>query len=293
MSAFEPPFKPKTERLGELRQSLSETFGAAISDAENKLGSLRTQAAALDKILSETERLRIENDALRSENWKLENALSEARKDLLNKQTAESPLVNEAIVAALKGRGLGKDAVILIDGSGSMQPPLNKLAAIGAASVKKAQPGSKVFFFGSTQGAVEIPDEQALARATAKWLNSGTDLAPTLRSPGVASGKRFLIISDGDIFDAEASAEAVRDILKKDKNATFDFIIVGTSHEGMMMKFSLKVAREMENAGSRAQKPLFISRITEQAALQDALVRISDLRAPRKSRNKTPAPGKR
>ena len=66
-------------------------------------------------------------------------------------------------------------------------------------------------------------------------LNSGTDLAPTVadlqsvmgQMSGSKTRQHVVIVSDGDIFDAEKSRDALKDMLHDDSRLTVDFVLIG------------------------------------------------------------------
>jgi len=134
---------------------------------------------------------------------------------------------------------LGKrQFVFLIDGSGSMVgAPLNgALKSAQALAEKIVAAGGQVdsLLFGDKQPVrFDVLDEQARNKIV-KGLNSGTVLTPSLQALDSALDKKktahIVIFSDGDMFDPEASAQAIQALTAKYPKVTLDALqITGRS----------------------------------------------------------------
>jgi Mg-chelatase subunit ChlD len=166
------------------------------------------------------------------------------------------------------------DIVIMIDGSGSMSGvPMNsalQAAAImfEAASGKDMKMNVYVGLWGDDNppiiiypGADRIEIGKQMQRAR-NGLNSGTDFAPAVKKvaetignqrgkSGTLSGfTHVLIISDGDIFDAEKSKEKIQTMFTYSDKVTFDAAVIsrpGTSMEQMAK--SIKGHKPFQDVG--------------------------------------------
>ena len=166
------------------------------------------------------------------------------------------------------------DIVILIDGSGSMNgtPLLSALQAgaimFEAASGKDMKMNVYVGMFGDSNppmlihpGADRVEIGKQMARAQ-KGLNSGTDLAPAIKKvaevigdqrgkSGTLSGfTHVLIISDGDMFDAEQTKDRIMTMFEYSDKVTFDTAIIGRQGTNMeRMAKGIKGNKNFQDVG--------------------------------------------
>lgn len=122
--------------------------------------------------------------------------------------------------------------IFLIDGSGSMQgAPLNgTLKSAQAFAQKIVDAGGQVesmMFGNQTPIRFDVLNKEVCDQLV-KGLNSGTDLAPSLHALSQVVDKRkaahVVVFSDGDMFDAEASARAAQMLAAQFPKLTFDAI---------------------------------------------------------------------
>ncbi len=166
------------------------------------------------------------------------------------------------------------DIVIMIDGSGSMNgtPLLSALQSAAimfeAASGKDMKMNVYVGMWGDsdppmliTPGADRVEIGKAMAKAQ-KGLNSGTDLAPAIKKVAKTIGEQrgksgtlsgfthVLIISDGDMFDAEKSKERIKTMFEYSDKITFDTAIIGRPGTNMeRMAKEIKGNKSFQDVG--------------------------------------------
>lgn len=166
------------------------------------------------------------------------------------------------------------DIVIMIDGSGSMNgQPLNsalQAAAImfEAASGKDMKMNVYVGMFGDSDppmlifpGADRIEIGKQMAKAQ-KGLNSGTDLAPAIKKIAKTMGEQrgksgtlsgfthVLILSDGDMFDADKTKERIMTMFEYSDKVTFDTAIIGRQGTSMeRMAKDIKGHKNFQDVG--------------------------------------------
>ena len=163
------------------------------------------------------------------------------------------------------------DVVIMIDGSGSMgssygsgTSPLDSALQASAilyeaAAGKDMSMNVYVGMWGNNRPPILIKpgDDRAkigqAMEAARKGLHSGTDMAPAVKKVaetiGDARGKsgtmsgftHVLIVSDGDIFDADKSKDAIQTMFDHSSMVTFDAAIITGSKNSNMEKLAKSV----------------------------------------------------
>lgn len=165
------------------------------------------------------------------------------------------------------------DIVILIDGSGSMVPsPLDSALQAGAilfeaANAKDMKMNVYVGLWGSEDPPILIRPGDTPTKigqtmqAYRKGLNSGTDLAPAIRNTAQVIGEQrgragtlsgfthILVISDGDIGDAEEAIKVIDTMFTYSDKTTVDTAVISqrhgdTSMEEMAKNASKKMAKK-------------------------------------------------
>lgn len=122
--------------------------------------------------------------------------------------------------------------VFLVDGSGSMQgaPIYSTVEALEKITIKLKSQGAQVdtFLFGDRQPVQVDLGNPILRDHVKRGLNSGTDLAPTLKV--VAAGlkkneKTFIVVvSDGDLFDGDQAKPELETALRAFPKTTLDVV---------------------------------------------------------------------
>lgn len=165
------------------------------------------------------------------------------------------------------------DIVILIDGSGSMVPsPLDSAMQAGAilfeaANAKDMKMNVYVGLWGNEDPPILIQPGDTPTKigqtmqAYRRGLNSGTDLAPAIRNTAKVIGEQrgragtlsgfthILVISDGDIGDAEAAIKVIDTMFTHSDKTTVDTAVISnlgreTEMERMANNASKKMARK-------------------------------------------------
>lgn len=108
--------------------------------------------------------------------------------------------------------------VVLIDGSGSMAAPGSTTPAPIVVSLGAAQQAGikRAMLWGDSKPSIVDLTQPGTLEKAAKGLHSGTDLAPTLDLfATVEKARKIVIVSDGDVFDADKSKAALLGLLQK------------------------------------------------------------------------------
>lgn len=195
--------------------------------------------------------------------------------------------------AQLSKKLKGKNFTFLVDGSGSMGSmgnmrcgsiPLLELA-MGSIENFSCTTGAKVAsaLWGSSQ-VVTVTAENA-EKLKKESLLSGSDFAPAMDYMATAAEKHFVVISDGDIFDADQSLAKASAFLKTNPKASLDFIVMRYQREETWMeKFALQLQQEFP-----AQVQLTLVK-PEKQLLDNALVTTTLQRAPKPRKKAQPQP---
>lgn len=174
---------------------------------------------------------------------------AQKQKDEAVLQKLQAQLENRAAQATgvLAGSDKKGEFIMLVDGSGSMNGAYIFAAMDAATVVQKATGGaSKLALFGDRKPVwiTQNISDPVVRHKLNQTLNSGTDLAPSVSEVErdaalntlAKKSTHFIVVSDGDVFDAEKSKDALRQMLLSNKKATVDFVIMarpGTSMERM------------------------------------------------------------
>jgi uncharacterized protein with von Willebrand factor type A (vWA) domain len=179
------------------------------------------------------------------------------------------------------------DIVIAIDGSGSMNgTPMNsalQAAAImyEAAAGKDMKMNVYVTMWGDSDPPILIkPGDDRMTigkamQAARKGLNSGTSFAPAVKKVAKTIGEQrgksgtlsgfthILVISDGDMFDAEQSKEKIGIMFDYSDKVTFDAAII-TANKGTNMQ---KMAESIKGRKSYQDMGIVLGNDPEQVPM--------------------------
>ncbi|MDE1153850.1 MAG: hypothetical protein PW788_15060 [Micavibrio sp.] len=251
------------QRISELGGPITRVRKLFKDVQERQLQRKRTMSTGLD-ILPENGEVKDRFNADAHRNMTIKKATGQLEEgDLKRFNTDATKMVPTEI-----------DIVIMIDGSGSMNgtPLLSALQASAimfeAASGKDMKMNVYVGMWGDSDppilikpGADRIEIGKQMARAQ-KGLNSGTDLAPGIvkiaKTIGEQRGKsgtlsgftHVLIISDGDMFDAEKAKANIMTMFEYSDKVTFDTAIIGNKNTNMeKMANGIKGRKSFQDVG--------------------------------------------
>lgn len=166
------------------------------------------------------------------------NALRVEQQKNLNLQQQLNAFKALALAKLLKG----KKFTFLIDGSGSMYSDASALdgktpigASIDAVSAFSRAGAAVTAGLWGDKSVQIIEDLEAFD--VRKGLNIGTDFAPAVdfmqAQATIAKGnKRFIVLSDGDIFDREVALAKAEKLLQAPK-VTVDFVVMAANNSYM------------------------------------------------------------
>ena len=251
------------KRISELSGPITRVRKLFKDVQERQLQRKRTMSASLD-ILPENGEVKDRFNVDAHRNMTVKKATGQLEEgDLKRFQMDATKMVPTEI-----------DIVIMIDGSGSMNgtPLLSALQAgaimFEAASGKDMKMNVYVGMWGDSDppilikpGADRMEIGKQMARAQ-KGLNSGTDLAPGIvkiaKTIGEQRGKsgtlsgftHVLIISDGDMFDAEKAKKNIMTMFDYSDKVTFDTAIIGNKGTNMeKMANNIKGRKTFQDVG--------------------------------------------
>lgn len=232
--------------------------------------------------------------------------LEAAEKEKLAAQKVAAQLATEQQAALLAGMMMatGKKAefVVLADGSGSMNGPYMAAALDAVDVVRKgatrANAAPAVFGVFGDRNPVWVDgdiSQSVLRSRLLQTLNTGSDLAPAVPDMEkiaavntlAKKSTHFLLISDGDIFDAKEAQTKLEAMLTVNKKVTLDFAIMarpGSQMERMadsiIANFPGRVRKQQLAPSAEAQ----LSPVLQANVLSAMAERLREDAAPRKKR---------
>lgn len=229
---------------------------------------------------------------------------AEREKQAAQKVAAQLAAEQQAALLAgmMMAAGKKSEFVVLADGSGSMNGPYMAAALDAVDVVRKGAARANVApaafgLFGDRNPAWVDGDvtQQALRSKLLQTLNTGSELAPAVADMEkiaavntlAKKSTHFLIISDGDIFDAKPAQDRLELLLTSNKKVTIDFAIMarpGSQMEKMadsiIAKFPGRVRRQQLAPSPEAQ----LSESLQANVLSAMAERLREDAAPRKKR---------